>query len=393
MRRRRLDLILDLTSRCNLRCIMCYFSTTDRLHFKPFGADPDPRGNMSTATFNHVASELFPAARTIGLGCAAEPLLHPAFAEILEHTRTHRVPDVWIQTNLLPLSPATAAAIVATRVRTVAVSIDGTSRETYEAIRRGASWNRLHQRLQWLRDAKTAARSDLPRLRITFVWMQSNRRDLAKLPKLAADLGASELDVRFVVPTVGVDNRDELFDSEDADIIMADLWSVARDATSRGLRLHAYPALRKERDADDTLTGKLRRRLWLLRSGIDGPPRWRRSFHERLDGCSFPGRTVLIRPNGAVLPCPFWEEEPPAMVPRDDRAAILGSPGIAAIRRGLRDGCPVGSCQTCIVKKDALFRPAITRGRRLEGREPDEGGLFSGVEDERTRNPPFNRRP
>jgi MoaA/NifB/PqqE/SkfB family radical SAM enzyme len=376
---RRLELILDLTSRCNIRCIMCYFSTTDRLRFKPFDLDPDQRGNMSMEMFRHVASELFPHTRKIGLGCAAEPLLHPGFVEMLEHIRTHRVPETWIQTNLLALAPATAEAVVANRVGTVAVSIDGTSRESYERIRRGASWDRLHEKLQLLLDAKAASRSALPRLRITFAWMQSNRAELETLPGFAERLGASELDVRFVAPTVGVDNSGELLDSEDPDAIMRQLWSAARAATSRGIRLSAYPSLRKEAGADDSFFGKIKRKFWLLRSGIDGPDRWRRSYLERRHGCSFPGRTLLIRPNGAVLPCPFWEEEPVALVPQADRASIFESDGIAAIRRGLRSGCPVGSCRTCTVKKDALFRPAAMNPARPTGREPGEPGLHPGA--------------
>jgi len=357
MARRSLDLQIDLTSRCNIRCTMCYFSVTDRLHFKPFEIDPGTRGNMSMEMFRHIASELFPIARRVGLGCAAEPLLHPRLSECLEITRAHRVPDVWIQTNLLALTPATARSIVANRIRTVAVSIDGTTRETYETIRRGASWDRLLERLQWLRDAKASVNSTVPRLRVTFAWMRSNRDELAAVPEFAHGLGASELDVRFVAPTVGVDNSSELLDAEDRNAVMADLWSAARTATSLGLRLYAYPALRKEIDADDSVFGKVARRLWLLKSGIDGPERWRRTVLERRAGCPFPGRTLVIRPNGAVEPCPFWGEDPVALVPRDDRSAILGSRGIAEIRSGLLDRCPVGSCRTCDERKNALFRP------------------------------------
>jgi len=362
---RSLDLQLDLTSRCNIRCVMCYFSTTDRLHFRPFDIESDPRGNMSIAMFRHIASELFPVARRVGLGCAAEPLLHPRLCDYLEIIRAHRVPDTWIQTNLLALTPATAESIVTNGVRTVAVSIDGTTRETYEKIRRGASWNRLHERLQLLRDAKASAGSVLPRLRITFAWMRSNLEELASLPGFARGLGASELDVRFVAPTVGVDNSNELLDSEDQSAIMAELWSAARAAISLGLRLTAYPAMQKETDADDTVFGKVARRMWLLKSGIDGPARWRRSFLEWRTGCSFPGRRLVIRPNGAVEPCPFWDEEPVALVPRDDQAEILGSNGIAEIRSGLLEGCPVGSCRTCSEKKDALFRPS--RAQEVSG--------------------------
>ena len=362
MRRRRLELILDLTSRCNIRCIMCYFSTTDQLRFRPYHLEPGAMGNMDLEVFRHLASELFRSTHTIGLGCSAEPLLHPDLPEILRACRQHRVPKVWLQTNLLALSEAKARAIVEHGVHTVAVSIDGTTRETYEGIRVGASWDRLHSRLDVLRRAAPAASRPRPRLRVTFAWMRSNRGELRSLPAFAASLGAREIDVRFVVPTVGVDNRDELLDNVEPKELMDELWTVARDATSRGLRLTAYPAMITEPDAHRTLINKIHHKRWLFKSGIESTASWRRSFLERLNGCSFPGRFFLIRPNGAVLPCPFWEEEPIALVPRDGQREIAASDRLAKISKGLRTGCPVGSCRSCDARKDAFFRPLVRWG-------------------------------
>jgi MoaA/NifB/PqqE/SkfB family radical SAM enzyme len=363
MTRRHIELILDLTSRCNIRCVMCYFSTTDQLHFKPYDLNAGSMGNMELTVFHHLASELFSRTHTIGLGCSAEPLLHPEFSKIVRIAREHRVPNIWLQTNLLALSDSKARAIVEHGVRTVAVSIDGTKKETYERIRTGASWDRLHSRLELLRLTRVSASRSRPRLRITFAWMRSNREELRSLPAFASSLGAREIDVRFVAPTVGLDNREELLDDTEQDELMDELWMVARDATSRGIRLSAYPAMERERGADTSLFGKIQRKVWLLKSGIDGPARWRRSMLDRIAGCSLPGRTLLIRPNGAVLPCPFWEQEPIALAPRDNSRAIFESVGLEKIRTGLRIGCPVGSCRTCGARKDALFRPRFTTGK------------------------------
>lgn len=364
MRRRHLELAVDLTSRCNIRCVMCYFSTTDRLRFKPFDLDSGAGGSIELTTFRHVASELFPHAHTVSFGCAAEPLLHPQFAEILSITDSYRVPNVWLQTNLLALSAASARAIVDHRIRTVAVSIDGTSEEVYERIRVGASWDRLMACLEMLRRVRSSTRSTYPHLRITFAWMRSNRHQLKSLPAFAESLGAREIDVRFVAPTVLVDNSDEVFEAASAGALTTELWSVARDATRRGIRLNAYPAMEPERDADNSLFGKIHRKVWLVKSGIDGPARWRRSMLERTAGCSFPGKMLLIRPNGAVLPCPFWEEEPIGLVPRDSHRAIFESGDLTKIRNGLRKGCPVGSCRTCKPRMDALFRPHMVKSTR-----------------------------
>jgi MoaA/NifB/PqqE/SkfB family radical SAM enzyme len=367
MRHRHLELILDLTSRCNIRCTMCCFSSTDLLRFRPYDLEPGANGDMSGAVFRTIASDLLPLTHTLGLGCSAEPLLHPDFSRWLRTCHGHRVPKIWLQTNLLALTEAKARAIVENGVRTVAVSIDGTTRQTYEKIRAGASWQRLHSRLDLLKRVRAAGSRPQPELRVTFTWMRSNRDQLRSLPRFAASIGAHEIDVRFVVPTEGVDNRGELLSYVERAELMEELWRVAREATSRGLRLSAYPAMDPEPNTRRSVAGKITHKIWLISSGIQGADSWRRTLHELLNGCSFPGRLLLIRPNGAVLPCPFWEAEPIAIVPRDGYREIAESDRLRDISKGLRMGCPVGSCKTCHMKKDAFFRPFVKENAGFAG--------------------------
>src|SRR5262245_38983010 len=191
--------ILDLTSRCNLKCVMCYFAATDRLNFPPYDTGPSD-GNMPLPVFEKIAAELFPRARRVALGCAAEPMIHPRFREILDVAGRYGVPDLWFPTNLLALSESTAEALIRNRVATVAASIDGTTPETYEKIRVPARWEQLLSKLALLREVKRKHRANRPKLRIIFTWMKSNREQLASLPAFAQKQGAAELDVRYVMP-------------------------------------------------------------------------------------------------------------------------------------------------------------------------------------------------
>src|SRR5436190_20076363 len=121
---------------------MCYFAGTDRLSFPPYEAEPAD-GNMPLPVFEKIAAEMFPRAWRVALGCAAEPMIHPRFREILAIAGRYGVPDLWFPTNLLALTPPTAAAIVENHVTLVAASIDGFTKETYEKIRVPAKWERL----------------------------------------------------------------------------------------------------------------------------------------------------------------------------------------------------------------------------------------------------------
>ena len=350
--------ILDLTSRCNLKCVMCYFAGTDRLNFLPFDTGPAD-GNMPVEVFEKIASELFPKARRVALGCAAEPMIHPRFREILAIAGRYGVPDLWFPTNLLALTDATAGVIRDAGVRTVAASIDGVTKETYEKIRVPAKWEQLLSRLEILRRAR---RSGAPRLRIIFTWMRSNRGELVKLPEFAEKWGAAEIDVRFVSPTVGVDVSGELLNGEDPGSLNAELASAARDAVARGLRLTSYPDFETGQDMPKTLAGRLARRLWRIRAGIDRVDLLRYALRKRIHGCAYPDRDFVIRPNGAVSPCIYWEKEPLGIYPADGLAAIRAGAPLQRIRDGLHSGQPIGTCASCGERREALYKLRETRG-------------------------------
>lgn len=349
---RPLTIVMDLTERCNLRCVMCYFSSTDRIRFAPFDRELAPNGNMPTDIFEKIAGELFPRAHKVALGCAAEPLVHPKFADLVKIAGRYQVPELWFPTNLLALTEAKAQAIVEAGVATVAVSMDGTDEKTYEKIRVGGKWSLFKSRLEMLNAARKGSRT---RLRFIFTWMQSNRDDLRNLPAFAAEYGASDLDVRFVTPTVGVDNSAELLGGEDRAWLDNELATVAEDAVRRGLKLAYYPEFKTPEDLRRHPWIRLKRALWRVRAGLYRPEYFQYRWHKRQNGCAYPGRTYVIRPNGAVSPCIFWEGDPMGLLPATDFQAIDNR--IGEIRESLRCGNPQGTCKTCTVRRDAFYVP------------------------------------
>ena len=373
---RPLEVILDTTERCNLKCKMCYFSAVDRLQFPPFDRSLSRTGMMPPETFSRVAADLFPRAHRVALGCAAEPLVHPKFIDILREAGSYGVPDLWFPTNLLPLTPPKAEAICEAGVKTVAVSMDGTRPETYEAIRVGATFARLTRCFDLLNDVRRGAAT---RLRLIFVWMRTNRADLADLPRFAEEVGATELDVRFVTPTAHVTAEDELLDGEDPGALRAELAATAEDAAARGLKLVSYP------DFDDGGPIGLRGHLLRWRAGLYDRRRLRGRVRTAVAGCAWPRHTVVVRPNGAVSPCIFWEDQPIGLYPETTLAEVERSPLLSSITDGLRTGNPCGTCRTCSERKHALYFRLQWRQQaeeRLEqlGPGPGAAGLVGTAE-------------
>ncbi|MBV9493560.1 MAG: radical SAM protein [Acidobacteria bacterium] len=330
-RKRPLILALDVTERCNLKCVMCHFSTVDRLPFPPYDSYD---ANMPVDLFERIASEYFPRAQRVALGCAAEPLMHPRFAELLAIAARHRVPDLWFPTNLIPLTEKTADAIARAGVRTVAISIDGTTRETYERIRIGATWTRLHEKLRMLRGV---------RRRMIFTWMQANRGELREVPAFAQSIGVAELDVRYVSPTDGVDNTAQFITPDDD--AKRELELTARDAVRRGIRLTSFPEL--ETAHPRSLFARAQRRLWRMRAGLDTREQREYAKREREQGCGYPGAHYVIRASGAAFPCVYFEQP-------------LEGDTLQRLLMGLRDGAPIGNCATCAIRRDAMYRPPLS---------------------------------
>jgi len=364
------SIVLDTTDRCNLKCVMCYFSGVDRLRFPPFDRSLSERGFMPVEVFEKLAAEFFPRAWQVALACTSEPLIHPKFRDIVAIAGRYRVPDTWFPTNLLALTEGDAEAIVDAGVRTVAASIDGVTRSTYEKIRVGGKWDRLMSRLQLLNETKRRRGSKNPRLRIIFTWMKSNRDELEALPAFACEHDASELDVRFVTPTTGVDVTPELLSGEDEEWLRSTLRSTALDAVARGLYLSSFPEFETPEDRPRGLVPRLRRRAWRWRAGLERWEYWRHLWRERRDGCAYPGRTLVVRPNGGLLPCLFWQEDPIALFPGDGFAEFAKGEELASIRDGLQCGRPVGSCTTCLQRRDAFYRPLRALTSKLTSSQP-----------------------
>lgn len=336
--------VMDITDRCNLKCIMCYFSAVDRIRFPPETRAGPVRGSMDIETFQSVADDLFPHAESVALGCAAEPMLHSRFVDVLEIASRHQVPHLWFPTNLLALTERKAHAICDYRVTTVAASVDGFDAPTFEAIRARGSFERFCERLRMFNQIRNQV-GERPRLRLIFTWMRANFDELTRLPDFAVRHGAEELDVRFVSPTVGVDNAPQMLDAIDNERITERLEQTAERASELGLKIIAWPEVRGRR-----LPQMAGRAAFM-----------RHKLRQLSAGCSYPDHTFVIRPNGAVMPCMWWSGEPLGFYPEHRVDALRQSATLTNIKNGLKQDQPIGSCRDCMERRRGLYRPEALR--------------------------------
>lgn len=179
-------IILELTNKCNLRCIMC---AQNHVAFdKTFL-------NMGMVK---KLSNFFESADEVTLFGYGEPLLNKEFPEILEFVSQYKNLKTYLLTNGTVLSKY-AEMIVKKQLTYLSISIDGGTEDTYKKIRRGGNINNILNALQLIKDLKVQYDTKSPYLRFIFVAMKDNIGELPQLLDLAHEHGVNEIKVEYLV--------------------------------------------------------------------------------------------------------------------------------------------------------------------------------------------------
>lgn len=324
---RPLKLEMDVTSQCNLRCTMCYFSDPR------FGRRE--RVDVSVDRFREIARQVFPHCGLVSLSFGTEPLLHPRIGELLEITAQEEVPWRYLITNGLLLDERAIEAFVRVPLHGFSVSIDAATPATYERIRRGARWERLMANLRALQDAKRRAGSEYPRVTFNFVLMRSNVDELPALIRLAHELGVEGVSAMHVTPFGGLGMEDELLSAE-PERCNAVLAAARAEAERLGVPIALPESFAVEPSGERVLK--------------DAPPAGFLfpAVASATTECPFPWRFVGIDPYGQVLPCGWWYARPPmGDVHEQSFAEIWNGAPWSALRREHATGELRSGCRSC----------------------------------------------
>lgn len=160
---------LDVTYRCNERCVHCYL-------------DHEDRGEMTTAEIKDVLDQLAEAGVFFLIFSGGEVFLRRDFFEILEYSR-RLLFNVKIKTNAVMIREAEAQRIRELGVDTVQISVYSHRAEVHDAITKlPGSFDRTIKAIRFLRTQG---------LKVTManVLMTWNIGDQDALQQLAAELG------------------------------------------------------------------------------------------------------------------------------------------------------------------------------------------------------------
>jgi len=194
---------MDITNKCNLRCIMC--------HFKEEGIYSQPAKIITPEKLKHQLHDIAPYVKNIMLSCGFEPLISKYFTEIvsmLNENYPHM--EIGLCTNGMLLDSKVRKAIIENKVTHVLLSLDGVTKKTVEKIRVRADFDKIVSNIMALSNLKKKFNRTYPLLFMDFVLMDSNIHEAPAFVWFCKELGMDMIDFRHLVANKYFKEKEEL---------------------------------------------------------------------------------------------------------------------------------------------------------------------------------------
>ncbi len=300
----------NLTQRCNLRCEHCYLNATARA-----AAHSEQLTREECHEVVCQLSEINPRLFLILTG--GEPLLHPYLRDIVADAASFGM-TVVLGTNATQITEGVAADLKEAGLSGAGVSLDSVEPSLHDQLRGvSGAWRRAMDGIEAMRKVEL----DFLVQTSIFSW---NRHQLAPMAELARDLGATALNLYFLVCT---GRGQEL----------TDLSPVEYEAALEAIYL---------------LQERMRGELLI---GVKCAPHYKRIVHQHdpdspflasyQGGCPAATHYCRIDPSGQVTPCPYMPADGESLRERPLAEIWERSPRFVELRarRALDGRC--GDCE------------------------------------------------
>jgi short-subunit dehydrogenase/MoaA/NifB/PqqE/SkfB family radical SAM enzyme len=245
---------------CNLRCVMC--------PWKEISKKADNRGLMTQEIWDAIRPYL-PEVKSVDFTGGGEPLLQPNLMQWIKDASGAGC-ETGILTNGLLLNEKKSQQIVEAGIDWICFSMDGATKDLYEQIRVGSSFDRVCENIVRLNRLR---KGNVPKTMINFVLMNINFHQVEQIVELAARLGISQVNFK------------------QCDVIRGDL--------GKGFGLFASKETKEIRRLEKTLAKarRLAKKLGLHTTAFSFTP------SEQPVCDQDPRDSMFIRYDGAVAPC------------------------------------------------------------------------------------------
>jgi len=345
-----LDVTMDITNKCPLRCVMCR---------KTYSESPEDQRDMDWGLFQKIVQEVFPHARSVMLSSAGEPLMTRNFLEAIQLTRKADVNEVSFLTSGMHLDAHRAEKVVEMGVDRVEFSLDGASAEVYNGIRVGSDFDKVIRNIEALGTVKKKLRTHRPLIRFNYVLMKRNIDELPEFIDLAARLGAEEVQCQHMVAFVEALRPEALiYDKERSNHAIQE---AKRRAHLRNIRFYHPPLFDVQnttpQNPDETRSagggGGISPSsasgggIWAEEDSHSFQRKTHVAARDGLQICTDPWRKFSIDWQGVVFPCCMWKEDPIGDLRTQSFQEIWNSQRYGTLRESLVNGALGKSCSEC----------------------------------------------
>jgi MoaA/NifB/PqqE/SkfB family radical SAM enzyme len=183
---------IETTMKCNLQCPMCL----------PFADGSTVAGShMEADAFERVARALFPHLDRFQLTVTGEPLMSKGLGRILDLAQEYGVRAEYYTNGTL--LKERMIALILPSLGEICFSIDGATKETFETLRAGASFEAVFRNVELLMAAiREIPERERPVVGFNVTIMKRNVRELPAIVELAHALGIDYVTAGHVFPGV-----------------------------------------------------------------------------------------------------------------------------------------------------------------------------------------------
>lgn len=240
---------IEVTSRCNCKCVYCRSLLEKTPDFSGNGRD------MTIEEFDTLLRRL-PSVERFLLSGVGEPFLNPNLFDMISMV-SRRGKVSMVETNGTLLGEETCVEVVKCGLRKLSFSIDSADPDTFERLRKGARFQEVVDNIKIMVETKRRLGSLTPHLIINVVASRDNQGELGELLHLAHSLGVQAVRIKSLYAPFP-ELRERRVPAAERRRIIIELGRLAEKLQIRLLTLPFAPGCQKHeqlRDLYITLDG------------------------------------------------------------------------------------------------------------------------------------------
>jgi len=169
---------IEVTTRCDKRCIIC-----EHTYWK------EPSVDLTFDQFEHIVNQ-FPNLKWVNLTGEGDAFLNRDYLKMIRYLKERNV-AVYLVDSFNLITENIAFELVRLGVDGIYISFDAATKETYEKIKVGCSYEKTLQNIKNLLEAKKALKSPIPEICFRYVINKLNIGDMPNFVRLVRRLAPS----------------------------------------------------------------------------------------------------------------------------------------------------------------------------------------------------------